>query len=306
MPYYTLVGHITLDLIYREGRLRYRGLGGPPSYAAAVLQGLGERVYVVTKHGPSLPKEWPLLQGLGRMSLAPNCLEPNKPTTRFSLNYRGPRRALRLLSLCSPIDPGQLVQGPMDVVLVSPVMDELSERALAIIRSRAHLCLLDPQGFLRRADARGRCYLAPPSFNPLRFADYVKLDLEEARALLGPMPPHEALERLTRMGPRSAILTYRGGAYMALGPARYHLPLPRVAAEDPTGAGDIFCAAFVWSLTKKGDPLLALVSAAAYAQEALALGMGVHKALSIAKQGGLPQAGAKKLEGLLQRLKRLR
>ncbi|MER3601536.1 MAG: hypothetical protein C4339_02330 [Nitrososphaerota archaeon] len=306
MPYFTLVGHITLDYIFQEGRLRYRGLGGPPSYASALLQAEGERAYVITKHGPRPPKEWALLLAMGRMALAPGYEEPSRPTTSFSLSYRRGRRRVRLLAYCAPIAPQQLVQGPMDVALISPVMKEVDEGALAILRSRAQLSLLDPQGLLRSADERGRCRLSPPPFNPLRYADYVKLGGEEAEALLGPLAPAEALERLLARGARGILLTGRREVYLRVGGAAYHLPLPRVRALDPTGAGDIFCASFLLGLVRKGDPLLALAGAAVQAQAAVRLGLGIRKVLALKEAPSLMGKGLmRRAEILLQRLRRL-
>jgi len=75
---------------------------------------------------------------------------------------------------------------------------------------------------------------------------------EEATALTGISNPVEAGKKLLRMGPEIAVIKMgAGGALAVTREETLFEPAFKVSETDPTGAGDVYDAAFVYGLLKK-------------------------------------------------------
>ena len=88
----------------------------------------------------------------------------------------------------------------------------------------------------------------------------VKLSLDDAIGLFGAgITPDTAIEAILALGPQSVVLTDgERGSWFSCGSNVTFVPAFAVAAIEPTGAGDAFCAAVVvQSLTSDWAPLTA-------------------------------------------------
>jgi len=246
MPRMLAVGHVTWDL--REGR---EVLGGSVSYAALAAQKLGWTAGVLTSAGPDFDpaKELPGIDVF---------VSPAPATTRFRNVYGadGTRRQAIVARSGTP-DLSVLPDAwrAPDVLLLAPVARELGPgMALAF---EAEVVGAGAQGFLREFDEDGGVSSGawPGAARDLEGAHIVFLsehDLADAegrsRELLATVP----MVALTR-GWRGLHLFTRQGRHEVSS-------LPRPEA-DPTGAGDVFAAAFLLRYHETAD----LVEAAAFA-----------------------------------------
>ncbi|GGU27824.1 ribokinase [Streptomyces violascens] len=109
---------------------------------------------------------------------------------------------------------------------------------------------------------------SPPAPLPpevLAACDPLIVNEHEARFMLGESAgedPHDWAQALLALGPRSVVVTLGAdGALVAFSHGCVHVPSPKVAPVDTTGAGDAFTAALAWRLGVGED----LTAAAAFA-----------------------------------------
>jgi sugar/nucleoside kinase (ribokinase family) len=241
-PRLVAVGHLTRDA-REEGDV----LGGAATYAALCAQRLGWRAAILTSCGPDLE---PARELHGIDVLA----QPAADTTRFRNEYEdGGRRCQRLLARARDIDTSRLPDhwSDADVLLLAPVAGEVAPRAAGAFR--AELVGVALQGFLRAFDAAGfvrPCALPDPAGTlagvhvAFLSREDVGGDLAQARALLAHVP----LVAVT-LGALGVELHSPAGARRVAG-----LPRPEL---DPTGAGDVFAAAFLVRYHETRDPIAA-------------------------------------------------
>lgn len=240
MPRFLAVGHVTWDR--RPGG---DVLGGAAAYAALAARRLGWEAAVATSAGPDFEpsRDLPGVEVF---------LEPAAATTRFVNVYdaQGERRQT-LLARASPVELSRVPEAWRDpeVLLLASVAGELPAGAAASFD--AGLVGATAQGWLREFAADGAVVERPwPSpERDLLLVHVLFLSLgdvggEEARArdLLACVP----VVALTR-GWRGVDLWTRDGVRTVAA-----LPRPEV---DPTGAGDVFAAAFLVRYHECQDPL---------------------------------------------------
>jgi sugar/nucleoside kinase (ribokinase family) len=237
---YLVVGHVTRDLV--DGAFT---IGGTVSYAARTARVLGCRVGVVTSASPALD----LSQVLGDVRVA---RFPAATTTTFKNIYTAEGRRQVLHSVAETLVPDMV---PADwraaIVHLGPVAREC---APALVDAFGDSFVgVTPQGWMRRWDEAGHvsCCQWEDAEPVLARADGVVLSEEDVggdRALLA---RYAAQTRLL-------VVTdgVRGCTVYEHGQAR-HFSAPAVHEVDPTGAGDIFAAAFFVSLQRTGDPWMA-------------------------------------------------
>lgn len=236
---FTVIGHLTRDLLPTGGF----GLGGTASYAAVMAQRLGAHTTIITRahvHEASHP----LLTGIEIVNLGSEC------TTTFENIYHHGNRTQFIRATAPPLLVDDIADHYTtgDVFLLGPLCQEV-DPALA---ARLHgLKGVVPQGWLRAWDDEGRVHAIP-----WRDADRILPHIDvivasEADLIADPEAVNTLIERVAvtiiTVGPQGCILWLNG--------VRHHIP-PRPAVEiDPTGAGDIFTAAFLVRLWETGDPI---------------------------------------------------
>jgi len=236
-PDYLIIGHITRDLIEDGSRL-----GGTAVYSSLLAQRLGLKVALFT----SCEKELSLdsLSGIEIYNQGSN------NTTTFNNRYSSEGRQQLLLNRAPDLDLNQLPPAwrKARTVHLAPVAGELSHTSRNYFPDSAVYYSL--QGWLRDWDQDGL-------INPVSFPE-----LET-----GPTPPAGAflsledigtdrgqLDRLMNVFPVLVLTLGKEGAelYINQGMTKIH---PRSSTEiDPTGAGDIFAAAFIIEKEIRGKP----------------------------------------------------
>jgi 1D-myo-inositol 3-kinase len=236
------VGHVCQDIL-ADGGL---DLGGSVSYAATTAYRLGYRVGVVTSAGPDLE----MAQAFPYAQIA--CC-PSSATTVFENIYSDGTRKQILhgraeVITCDEIPPAwreapMVYLGTIDQEIDASVFDCFPDHVLMGVM---------PQGFFRRWDDEGQVFFTEwnPSEAVLRRINVLvmsELDVPDPERLGRDWGRFTEIVVVTR-AERGATV-YRSGEPRDF-PAR---PSRQV---DPTGAGDVFAAAFLIRLAETGDPWL--------------------------------------------------
>jgi sugar/nucleoside kinase (ribokinase family) len=269
-PDVLVIGHLTKDIVGDGWRL------GGVHYAATQFSRLGMRVGVVTAYGAEIehthiPRvEWSVV----------NSME----TTTFENLYGDGKREQRVLGKASTLGyddiPPEWRDAP--IVFFSPVLDEIDEALPSQIAQPETLIALGAQGWLRRLDdsqVRPVDFEVEPAWLHGQIVFVSEEDVSDADAVSG-------WQEKVRM----VVLTRgRSGYTIWNADGAFTPPTQLVAELDPTGAGDVFAAAFVYKYALGGDPLAA--------------GRFAHAAASLAVQGeGVDGIGTRaEIEAQVQR-----
>ncbi len=241
-PDFLVIGHVTKDLLSGGGYT----VGGTATYAALTACGLGLSVAALT----SAPPDLDLSGALRGIDLH---VVPSPVATTFENVYEGQRRnqfvrstARRLRVLHLPPTWKQA-----SIVLLGPLVNELGLDWLDVFP--AALLGVTPQGWMRQWDNRGQVTPKPwqEAGQVLSAVDVLVFSEEDAAG-------DEALiQRYARMARIAAVTRGRHGATVFQNGSARDSPAFRAQEVDPTGAGDVFAAAFVVRLKETGDPHLA-------------------------------------------------
>jgi 1D-myo-inositol 3-kinase len=238
-PSFAAIGHVTNDRLASGIQP-----GGSALYAALTAARLGCDARVLTSFGEDF------VGGdlLAEAGLAVEAI-PAARTTTFEHVYEGGRRRTRLLATAASLErPAQA-----DVVLVCPVAGEVAPTALAGKLLGAGL-----QGWLRRVEPDGTVRPRPlgdPSF--LAPCHAVFCSAED----LGDDAPRATLALVATV-PIVVVTRGAAGADVILDGQTHHVMAHPADLVDPTGAGDVFAAAFLVDLARGRDPLAAARHAA--------------------------------------------
>jgi 1D-myo-inositol 3-kinase len=240
MARFLAVGHVT-----RDRRPEGEVLGGSAAYAALAASRLGWEAGVLTTAGPDFEPDRELA-GVTVFST------PSPATTRFVNSYDeegGRRQVVTSRAHDVVLDPLPEDWRRPEALLLSPVAGELASVSAASFE--ADVVGAVAQGWLREIDADGDVAPRPWSgaARDLLGVHVVFLseqDLPDAATAARELLCHVPLVALTR-GWRGLTLLGRDG--------EHEVPsLPREEV-DPTGAGDVFAAAFLVRYHEAGDPL---------------------------------------------------
>jgi sugar/nucleoside kinase (ribokinase family) len=198
-----------------------------------VAQALGCHTAVLTRCQPDY-------EGLHDLADLAVEVVPSAHTTTFENSYGPDGRTQRIDTVADAIGPEHVPVGWAEtaVVHLAPVANEVDP---AIMTRFPHSLIgLTPQGWLRRWTADHRVYARdwPEAEQYLPLADVVIVSEEDLldEAML---PRYRQLARLLIM-----TENMRGCTVFA-GDAVRQIPAPQVTQVEPTGAGDIFAAAFL-------------------------------------------------------------
>ncbi|MGK3986042.1 PfkB family carbohydrate kinase [Sorangium sp. So ce136] len=251
-PDILLIGHVTCDLLGADLQGGYR-LGGTVSFAAVTAVRLGRAPTVVTRAAPSTD-----LSGLP--AEAEVVVLPSPATTTFANVYTEQGRVQTCHAQALPIKAGDIderLRRPR-AVLLGPLVDEIGADVAGLFGDGT-LVVATPQGWMRRWDETGRVYGKrwDDAEGILACLDVLVLsqeDIEHDLSRLEPLFERVPLVVVTESCDGSAL--YRRAAHGGSGEVvKTRIP-PRPASEvDPTGAGDVFAAAFMIRLQETGDPV---------------------------------------------------
>jgi sugar/nucleoside kinase (ribokinase family) len=240
LPDFVAIGHVCQDIL-PDGGLR---LGGSVSYAATTAQRLGRRVGVITSAGPDLD----VAQVLPGTEVL--CWESDA-TTMFENIYLSTGRKQILHQRADVITCEQI---PTDwrtapIVYLGSIDREIDEEVFHCFSDEALIGVM-PQGFFRRWDEQGQVYFTEwmPSEEVLRRIDVLVISELD-------VPDPQGLVRDWGRFVRIMVVTHaERGASAYEGGELCHYPARPAQEVDPTGAGDVFTAAYLIRLAETGDP----------------------------------------------------
>lgn len=239
---YMIIGNITQDLQPDGGYT----IGGTVTYSARTALAMDCRVSVVTSAAPSLDLD-EVLSGIDVERI------PSEQTMTFENVYTPAGREQFLHALASPLDLDAVPQRwrEPDVVHLAPLAGEC-DPALADAFPGA-LVGVTPQGWMRAWDDDGRVHYSAwhGAAELLPRADAAVLSIKDVANDEG------MIEHFARLVPVLVVtLGPEGCRVYAEGDVR-RVPVTPVPEADPTGAGDIFAAAYFVRLHQGDDPWLA-------------------------------------------------
>ncbi|MEM2882282.1 MAG: PfkB family carbohydrate kinase [Candidatus Bathyarchaeia archaeon] len=262
---FLVVGNITKDeLITKAGR---RAVLGGASYAAIAAAKLGWEARIVSRGNAELEA---LAEVLRREGIRVD-LQPDDSLTHFLNDYSSGRRRQWLLSRTGPIayDPSW----DANVIHINPMFGEVGLEEVGRAKRRCELLSLDAQGFVRGLKGSmvvGKFWLGREAF--LRNVDLLKVGRDEAGLVSRIKDPWGICRELSGFGPGVVELTLgaRGSLIFAKdGSDPHEVPAYRTKEVDPTGAGDVYAAAFAIKYLESRDALEAGLFASAAASFAV-------------------------------------
>lgn len=250
MPEFLVIGHASKDLL--PGGFR---VGGTVTYAGLLGLRAGVRTGVVSSYARNLPVQ----EILGGAQLH---VRESSSSTTFQNMYQGSHRTQIISGQAEMLRAEDVPPSWRDssVVLLGPVARELSPDLFDTFPNS--LLALTPQGMMRGWNSEGEVFPVPwdPSDSLLRRLDVVVLSEDD---LLAP----SQLDRYTDLVHIVAVTHAEEGATLYVGGQAMRFDASPSVPTDPTGAGDVFAAAFLLELHGSGD----VAAAARYANAAAAL-----------------------------------
>ena len=234
---YLVIGHVAHDLSPEGPRL-----GGTAAYSALTAQALGLRVGIVTASGPETS-----LAPLGNIPVV-SLESPN--STIFENIYTDHRRIQYLRGQATRIDFSHVPEAwrRASIIHLGPIANEM-DATLPDGFSPA-LLGLTPQGWMRQWDSESRVFRGEWSNADaaLARADAVVISREDVNE------DDEIIEHMAHQTRILAVTEGAGGAVLYWHGDRRRFRAPEVTEVDPTGAGDVFAAAFFIRLLRTRDP----------------------------------------------------
>ena len=239
IPDFLVIGHVTKDLLARGGFV----IGGTASYASLTARNLGRRVGIVTSAGADLDLNgfFQSIQIINRAS---------ELTTTFQNIYLDGSRQQFVKGVARPIGVNDVPAPWRDaaVVLLGPLVGELG---VDMARLFPHsLLAVTAQGWMRQWDGDGRvsARLWREAEEILPIVDVLLFSYEDVRHDISLVKKYASLAKIT-------VVTHgRCGAVVFCEAGSRWLPAYQAKEVDPTGAGDVFAAAYLVALSETGAP----------------------------------------------------
>lgn len=238
-PDFVVVGHVCQDILPDGGR----GLGGSVSYAAITAQRLGYRVGVVTSAGPGLD----VAQALPGIDVV--CHLSAQTTVFENIYFNGGRKQILHgradVITCALIPPAWR---RVSMVYLGTIDQEIDASVFECFDENSLLCVM-PQGFFRRWDQDGVVFFTewrPPEsvLRRIKLLVISELDVPDPEQVVREWGQFVEILVVTR-AERGATVYQAGNSC--------HYPARPANQVDPTGAGDVFSAAFLIRLAETGD-----------------------------------------------------
>ncbi|MDP2965933.1 MAG: PfkB family carbohydrate kinase [Pelolinea sp.] len=234
---YLTVGHVTKDLA-ADGYT----LGGTASYSSLTARAFGQRVGVLTAFGEDIT-----VAALDEIEIA---RKPSACTTTFENIETVSGRKQYLHQIADPLKTGNVPESLKSarILHLGPVADEVDAEIASLFPGA--LIGLTPQGWMRKRGNDG--LVGYQEWNPPRFlidsTDAVVISVEDV---------HGNEDLIAEYAHQFKVLAvtegYNGARVYWHGDVR-RFRAPKMEVVDPTGAGDIFAAAFFIRLKATLDP----------------------------------------------------
>ncbi len=227
-PDYLIIGHITKDLNERGYRL-----GGTAVYSGVLAHRMGLKVAVYTAGASHITLD--IMDGIDIID------QPSPGTTTFINEYSATGRVQRLLDRAEDLDLSLVPESwkKAKIIHLAPVAGEVPLSA-AVVFPEGFLGY-SLQGWMRDWNGEGR--ISPsrfPIMNPKARENAVGLlSLEDLGGDRG------GLEQIQDQFPNLVLTLGARGVEIYSGGRTQQVPSPPMTEIDPTGAGDVFAAAFM-------------------------------------------------------------
>jgi sugar/nucleoside kinase (ribokinase family) len=237
-PEFVAIGHVTLDRFGDEVRP-----GGAALYSAVTAHRLGLSAGILTSHAADYPLE-----------AIPSRIEvvtlEAPATTVFDYDAASGDRQQKLVSTARPLAVRDLPDDwrAAPLVLLAPVAQEVDLRLSAAFEDSSVGAAV--QGWLRAVDDERRIVTQPwgEAREVLNRVLAVFVSAEDLRGY------ESQLTEWVQRVPITVVTAGDAGALLYVNGERYEVR-PRGTREvDPTGAGDVFAAAFLVSYHRHADP----------------------------------------------------
>lgn len=237
---YLAIGHVCQDVV--PGGY---ALGGSVTYAALTARTCGWSIAAITRAHSHLD-----LSPLGKME----CVRlPDGVTTTFENIYTPSGRIQIVHAVAGPLRPGDVPPHlrRADIVHLAPIAGEVDS---AIVDALDGAWIgVTPQGWMRQWDASGRisrrAWAGAESI--LARSNATVLGLDDVGG------DWREIERWASIARVLVVTQGRAGCTVFERGARVHIPTALTNEVDPTGAGDVFAAAFFTQLRAAGDAVRA-------------------------------------------------
>jgi sugar/nucleoside kinase (ribokinase family) len=234
---YLVIGHISCDLTPDGPRL-----GGTAAYAGLTARALGLRTGIVTAWGGEVPLD--VLDGIQVRSTAV------EHSTTFE-NVYTPQGRHQILHHTAPdilYENVPKIWREAAIVHIGPIAGEgkhLVDRGLS-----SSILGLTPQGWLRSVENGGYVHIDtwPETLQALSRANAAVFSIEDVGG------DEELIEAMANKCRVLAVTEGAAGSRLYWNGDLRRFRALRVKEVDPTGAGDIFAAAFFWRLSITHDP----------------------------------------------------
>lgn len=252
-----VIGPVTKDLIYKDGKLFRQGPGGAAYYAAMAAKALGVTVSVFTQLADEDRGE--LLKDFRDSGIAVHCGDL-AATMIFENHYfdrQDAVRTQRVLSVSRPFEAEKIETIQARFIHLGPLLSgDFDLSCIAAARDAASLVALDVQGFLRERDGENiRAVPWADKNKALPEIDILKADETEALLLTGENDVRHAARVIAEFGPREVIITCgaRGSLIYAAGEYFDIAAFEAGPVVDTTGCGDTYMGAYLAKRLQSDD-----------------------------------------------------
>ena len=235
VPRFLVVGHACRDI--HEGGYH---LGGTASYASLTAQRLGLQATLLTRSNEHDLTS--LLPGVRVLNM------PSSVTTTFRNEYSSGRRQQHVHTIAEGIGTNDLPDEwrKCPIVLIGPIVHEVEPQFAKTFTGS--LVGVSPQGWMRRWDSQGRVSPARWNAGELRGVANVVIVGEDD------LSPEQPLDDWLDWAPVLIVTEGNKGGRMRYQGTWYRIPAYPAQEVDPTGAGDVFAAAYLVRYHETDDP----------------------------------------------------
>jgi len=238
---YLVIGTVCKDLLPNG-----YAVGGTVAYSALTALNLGQKVAVVTSASPDFDFR-------SRLNGVHLCVQTSSATTTFENLYSQGIRQQFLRSRCDPIGAAAIPVAWRQAAIVhlGPLAQEMDASLAQLFYDTNPQALLaaTPQGWMRRWDGQGR--VSPKAWDETTLSVCVRVVIFSKEDIGDDEARFEACARRFEI---TIMTDGRNGSLVAWRGEMRHFAAHPTIEVDPTGAGDIFAAAFLVALKETGDP----------------------------------------------------
>lgn len=245
-----LIGNLTIDENI-VGAGIYKGAGGSVFFLAKTFENLGVSSIIISPYGDDFPKK-----SIATTPIIP--MEPEfKTTLVFKNDYSDGRRKQTVANYKQYFyyawnQKLKLLPNDAEILMIAPVLNNIDALEIKKMRdyfSKSFFCLL-PQGFYRQIDSQGKVYKLNKGITAeiIENFDFICLSVKDVS------DTHAKGLYWSEKGPVVIITRAGEGSSLYTNGNKTDMKAFAVAnVSDPTGAGDIFAAAFTFAYLKSKD-----------------------------------------------------